>query len=216
MNYETARQQMLSQQIRAWDVLDQQVLDTLKHTPRELFVPEGERDLAFADTEIPLQQGQCMMAPKVEARLLQELAIGPDDQALEIGTGSGYLTACLGRMAHSVTSLEIFSDLSAAAETNLHAVDINNVELRTEDATGANFDQKFDVIAVTASVPAVTEQFTTLLKPGGRLFIVVGRTPVMQAMLIRLLDDGSLMEKSLFETMLTPMISAHVNEPFVL
>jgi len=207
---------MLSQQIRAWDVLDQQVLETLRNTPRELFVPAGDRDLAFADIELPLPHGQSMMTPKVEARLLQELAIRPDDSALEIGTGSGYLAACLGQLATQVTSLEIFPDLSALAAENLQNAGIRNVELRVEDATEANFDRKFDVIAITASVPVLTGQFTGLLNPGGRLFIVVGRAPIMQAMLIRLLDDGSLVEKSLFETLLTPMINATVNEAFVL
>jgi protein-L-isoaspartate(D-aspartate) O-methyltransferase len=207
---------MLSQQIRAWDVLDQRVLETLKDAPRELFVPESDRDLAFADIEIPLAHGQYMMAPKVEARLLQELAIEPDDDVLEIGTGSGYLSACLGRLARSVISLEIFPDLSAAAASKLRATATHNVELRTEDAMAASFDRKFDVVAVTASVPTMTRQFTRLLKPGGRLFVVVGRPPVMQAMSIRLLEDGSLTEKSLFETLLTPMINAELAEPFVL
>jgi len=216
MNYETARNQMLSQQIRAWDVLDQQVLDTLRNTPRELFVPEKDRDLAFADIEMPLPHGQCMMAPKVEARLLQELAIGPQDAALEIGSGSGYLTACLAKLAHSVTSLEYFADLSALAGSNLHNAGVHNVELRVDDATQASFDRKFDVIAVTAAVPVLTGQFSGLLNPGGRLFVVVGRAPVMQAMLIRLLADGSVVEKSLFETLLTPMINAPSNEAFVL
>lgn len=207
---------MLSQQIRAWDVLDQRVLDTLKSTPRELFVPESERDFAFADMEIPLAHGQCMMGPKVEARLLQELAVEPDDAVLEIGTGSGYLAACLGRMARSVCSLEIFPDLSAAAGMKLQLAGIDNVELRAEDATLASFDRKFDAIAVTASVPSLTGQFTGLLRPGGRLFIVVGHAPIMQAMQVRLLDDGSLIEKSLFETLLTPMINAPQTEAFVL
>jgi protein-L-isoaspartate(D-aspartate) O-methyltransferase len=216
MNYETARRQMLSQQIRAWDVLDQRVLETLKDAPRELFVPESDRDLAFADIEIPLAHGQYMMTPKVEARLLQELAIEPDDDVLEIGTGSGYLSACLGRLARSVISLDIFPDLSSAAASKLRATAAHNVELRTEDAMTASFDRKFDVVAVTASVPTMTRQFTRLLKPGGRLFVVVGRPPVMQAMSIRLLEDGSLTEKSLFETLLTPMINAELAEPFVL
>jgi protein-L-isoaspartate(D-aspartate) O-methyltransferase len=216
MNYETAREQMLSQQIRTWDVLDQRVLDALRETPRETFVPESDRDLAFADTEVPLPHGQCMMSPKVEARLLQELAIDPTDVALEIGTGSGYLTACLSRLAASIVSLEIFPDLSEAAGAKLRQAGIANVELRDEDATEATFDRKFDVIAVTASLPVLTERFVQLLKPEGRLFIVIGRPPVMEATLVRQHGDGSFTEKSLFEMLLTPMINGDQPEPFVL
>jgi protein-L-isoaspartate(D-aspartate) O-methyltransferase len=216
MNYETARRQMLNQQVRTWDVLDERVLETLRETPRELFVPESERDLAFADTEVPLAHGQSMMAPKVEARLLQELAIEPTDSALEIGTGSGYLSACLGRLAERLVSLEIFADLSEIAGNRLDQVGVRNVVLKDEDATQAQFDSKFDVIAITASLPALTESFIQLLNPEGRLFVVVGRAPVMQALLVRKHADGSWTEKSLFETMLTPMINADVREPFVL
>jgi protein-L-isoaspartate(D-aspartate) O-methyltransferase len=216
MNYETARRQMLSQQIRTWDVLDERVLNTLKTTPREAFVPETERDLAFADTEIPLPHGQCMMAPKVEARLLQELFVEPTDSALEIGTGSGYLAACLGRLAASVVSLELFADLSEAAGDKLERIGIDNVELKDEDATQASFDSRFDIIAITASLPVLSERYIRLLKPDGRLFAVVGRPPVMEAVLVRMHPDGSWTEKSLFETMLTPMINAGEPEPFVL
>lgn len=216
MNYETARRQMLNQQVRTWDVLDERVLEILRETPRELFVPDSERDLAFADTEIPLAHGQSMMAPKVEARLMQELAIDPTDSVLEIGTGSGYLTACLGRLAERLVSLEIFPDLSAIAADRLDQIGIRNIVLRDEDATQARFDGRFDAIAITASVPGLPEKFVQLLNPEGRLFVVVGRPPVMQAILVRRHADGSCTEKSLFETMLTPMINAEVREPFVL
>jgi protein-L-isoaspartate(D-aspartate) O-methyltransferase len=216
MNFEAARQQMLSQQIRTWDVLDERVLETLRATHREAFVPETERDLAFADIEIPLGHGQCMMAPKVEARLLQELAIEQTDRALEIGTGSGYLAACLARLADSVVSLEIFSDLCESAGKRLEQAGIENVELWNQDAMKADFDAGFDAIAVTASLPVMAERFINLLNPGGRLFVVVGRPPVMQAILVRKHADGSWAENSLFETMLTPMINADRPEPFVL
>jgi protein-L-isoaspartate(D-aspartate) O-methyltransferase len=216
MNYETARRQMLSQQIRTWDVLDERVLDVLGRTPREAFVPESERDLAFADTEIPLPHGQCMMAPKVEARLLQELAITADDRVLEIGTGSGYLTACLGRLAAQVVSVEIFPDLSRAAAQRLAQLDLANTELREEDALLAKLETGYDCVAVTASVPRLMERFIQVLNPGGRLFIVVGRPPVMEAILVTRHADGTWTEKSLFETLLTPMIHADAPEPFVL
>jgi protein-L-isoaspartate(D-aspartate) O-methyltransferase len=216
MNYETARQQMLSQQIRTWDVLDPRVLDVLRDTPREAFVPEAWRDLAFADTEVPLAHDQMMMSPKVEARLLQELAIEPTDAALEIGTGSGYLAACLGRLAATVVSLEIFPDLSQDAAAKLQQAGISNVELEEGDATQTAFDRKFDAIAVTASVPRLADRFIQLLKPDGRLFVVIGHPPVMEATLIRLHADGSFSEKRLFEMMLTPMINAAQPETFVL
>ena len=216
MNYETARRQMLTQQIRTWDVLDDRVLDVVGTTPREAFVPESDRDLAFADIEVPLAHGQCMMQPKVEARLLQELRIEATDYALEIGTGSGYLAACLGRLADHVVSIEIFPDLSDVATAKLERIGIDNVDLRVEDATRADFDDKFDVVAVTASVPRIEDRFIQLLKPDGRMFIVVGRPPVMEAKLVKMHADGSWTEQSLFDTMLTPMINADQSEPFVL
>lgn len=216
MNYEAARRQMLSQQIRTWDVLDERVLDTLRDTPREAFVPEAERDLAFADIEVPLPHGQSMMSPKVEARLLQALAIEPTDSALEIGTGSGYVAACLGRLAETVLTLEIFADLGEAAGLKLRRHGIHNVEIRDEDATRARLDEGFDVIAITASLPALSERYIKLLNPEGRLFVVVGRPPVMEALLVRMHADGSWTEESLFETMLTPMINADEPETFVL
>jgi protein-L-isoaspartate(D-aspartate) O-methyltransferase len=216
MNFETMRQQMLHQQIRTWDVLDEHVLKVLSSTPREAFVPDTEQDLAFADTEIPLPHGQCMMAPKVEARLLQDLAIEPGDRALEIGTGSGYVTACLAHLAASVVSYEIFDDLSRTAGARLQKLGIGNVELKAEDAMAANVDERFDVIAVTASMPTLTDRFINLLKPGGRLFIVIGRPPIMEATLVRLHPDGSWTDTGLFETLLTPMIHADQPAPFVL
>ena len=216
MNFEIARRQMLSQQIRTWEVLDSRVLTVLAATPREEFVPEKERELAFADTEIPLPHGQCMMAPKVEARLLQELAIQPSDSALEIGTGSGYFAACMGRLARRVQSMEIFGDLCSGARDNLERTGIENVDVINDDAMRAIFDSRFDVVAVTAAVPSLGERFVRLLNPGGRLVIVVGRPPVMEAVLVRKDSDGRTTEKSLFETLLTPMINADQPRPFVL
>ena len=216
MNFEIARRQMLAQQIRAWEVLDSRVLSVLEATQREDFVPEKERDLAFADTEIPLAHGQCMMAPKVEARLLQELAIQPSDSAFEVGTGSGYFAACMGRLARHVQSMEIFGDLCSSAREKLARAGIDNVEVINDDAMRATFDARFDVVAVTAAVPTLGERFVRLLKPGGRLVIVVGRPPVMEALLVRKDGNGGVTEKSLFETLLTPMINADQPKPFVL
>jgi protein-L-isoaspartate(D-aspartate) O-methyltransferase len=216
MNYEAARQQMLTQQIRAWDVLDERVLGAVGGTPREMYVPESERDLAFADAEIPLSHGQYMMTPKVEARLLQALRIAESDTVFEIGTGSGYLAACLSRLASRVVSLEIFPDLSAEAATRLEQGGIRNVELAIGDAMQTLPEARFDAIAVTASMPRLPERLIKLLKPGGRLFAVIGRAPVMEARLVELHAEGRWTEQSLFETLLTPMIHADQAEPFVL
>jgi protein-L-isoaspartate(D-aspartate) O-methyltransferase len=154
MDFEQARHNMIEQQVRPWDVLDQRVLDVMTTLPREAFVPEQYRALAFADISIPLGQDQVMMSPKLEGRLLQTLDIKPDDTVLEIGTGSGYLTACLASLGQHVTSWEIFPELSAAAKARLAGQDIGNVTLEVGDATREIADEvRYDVIAVTGSVP---------------------------------------------------------------
>jgi protein-L-isoaspartate(D-aspartate) O-methyltransferase len=216
MNLEAARAQMVGQQIRAWEVLDDRVLEAIAQTPRERFVPEGYRDLAFADTEIPLAHGQAMLAPKIEGRLLQALAIEPPDEVLEIGTGTGFLTACLARLAERVYSVDIFPEFVASARANLAAVGLDNVELETADALQIDLPGRFDAVAVTGSMPALDDRFIRMLRPNGRLFVVVGRAPVMEARLITLLPTGGTTSQSLFETVLSPLINAERPEPFVL
>jgi len=215
MDIETARQQMLGQQLRAWDVLDERVLATLRETPREHFVPAAFRDLAFADMEIPLGHGQVMMAPKIEGRLLQALDLEPTDRVLEVGTGSGYLTACLARLADRVQSVDYYSDFVEAARPKLAQLSID-ADVQTADAMTLTYSGEFDAIAVTGSVPELDEHFIRMLRPGGRLFIVVGRLPVMEARLIRMHANQRWSEESLFETVLTPLINAERPEPFVL
>lgn len=216
MNLETARTQMLGQQVRAWDVFDERVLNAMRETPRERYVPESQRDLAFVDTEIPLGHGQFMMAPKVEGRLLQALRLEPTDEVLEVGTGSGYLTACLARLAGHVKSVDIFPDFVAAARKTLAEDGITNVDLHTADALTLSHRAEFDAIAVTGSVPQVDDHFVRMLRPDGRLFIVVGRPPVMEARLITMRANGQWTEESLFETYLTPLLNVEQPEPFVL
>jgi protein-L-isoaspartate(D-aspartate) O-methyltransferase len=216
MNFEVARAQMLGQQIRAWEVLDDRVLRALEQTPRERFVPEEYRDLAFADTEIPLAHGQSMLAPKIEGRLLQALQIEPIDDVLEVGTGSGFLAAALARLAQRVVSVDIFPEFIAAARTKLAAENLRNVELRTADALSLELPGRFDAIAVTGSVPELDDYFIRMLRPMGRLFVVVGRAPVMEARLITLNANGDSATESLFETVLIPLINAERPEPFVL
>jgi len=215
LNIEMARRQMLGQQIRAWDVFDERVLATLEQTPREDFVPAAYRELAFADMEIPLGHGQVMMAPKIEGRLLQALALEPTDRVLEVGTGSGYLTACLARLADRVTSVEYYADFVEAARNKLARLSID-ADVQTADAMTLRYSGEFDAIAVTGSVPELDEHFIRMLRPGGRLFIVVGRAPVMEARLVRMHDNGRWSEESLFETVITPLINAERPEPFVL
>lgn len=216
INIEMARQQMLGQQLRAWDVLDDRVLSAVEQVPREHFVPPRFRDLAFADTEIPLAHGQRMMAPKIEGRLLQALSLDPSDRVLEVGTGSGYLTACLAKLAGQVVSVDYFDDLVETARNNLSAMPGLDIELRTADAMSLECPGEFDAIAVTGSVPELDEHFVRMLRPGGRLFIVAGRAPVMDALLVTMHHGGRWTEESLFETVLTPLINAERPEPFVL
>jgi protein-L-isoaspartate(D-aspartate) O-methyltransferase len=216
MNFETARTQMLDQQVRAWEVLDDRVLSTMRDTPRELFVPEDDRELAFADTEIPLGHGQFMFAPKIEGRTLQALQIEPGDEVLEVGAGSGYVTACLARLASHVTSVDIFPDFVARAQERLADLDIRNVDLSMADGMALSFASRFDAIAVTGSLPAFTDHFVRMLKPRGRLFVVVGRAPVMEARIVTMYSGGQWTQKGLFETFLTPLLNAEKPEPFVL
>jgi protein-L-isoaspartate(D-aspartate) O-methyltransferase len=216
MNFEVARTQMLGQQLRAWEVLDDRVLRAFAETPRENFVPPEYRDLAFADAEIPLGHGQTMLAPKVEGRILQALQVEPIDEVLVVGTGSGYLAACLARLAKRVTSVDIFPDFGTAAAPKIAACGIHNVELKTADALTLAHRAQFDAIAVTGSVPILDEHFVKMLRPQGRLFIVVGREPAMEAQLITLQPNGASTTSSLFETVLAPLINAERPEPFVL
>ena len=216
MNFDVARTQMLGQQLRAWEVLDDRVLRAFAETPRENFVPREYRDLAFADAEIPLSLGQTMLAPKVEGRVLQALQVEPIDEALIVGTGSGYLAACLARLAKRVTSVDIFPEFATAAAPKLAACGIRNVQLQTADALSLAHRGQFDAIAVTASVPTLDEHFVSMLRPQGRLFIVVGRKPAMEARLITLRPDGTTTTDGLFETVLAPLINAERPEPFVL
>ena len=213
---EQARFNMIEQQIRTWDVLDQRVLDVMKSVPREQFVPEHYRSLAFADTNIPLGHDQVMMAPKLEGRLLQALAITPDDSVLEIGTGSGYLTACLARLGKQVTSIDITADFTTAAAAKLEAQGISNVTLETLDAAeGIESDQRYDVIAVTGSLPLLQQQFQKNLAVGGRLFIITGSLPIMEANLITRVEENHWSSECLLETCIPPLLHAARPQAFV-
>ena len=217
IDIEQARFNMIEQQVRPWDVLDQRVLDVMSATPREDFVPERYRSLAFADINIPLGHDQVMMAPKTEGRLLQVLDVQAGDSVLEIGTGSGYLTACLSRLGNHVTSIEIFPEFREAAAAKLAAHGFRNVTLRDADAAnGIGSDTRYDVIAVTGSLPLVQRQFHDNLAVGGRLFVIAGIPPVMEALLITRIDERNWSRESLFETSLPPLLHAMQPQRFVL
>ncbi len=213
---EQARFNMIEQQVRPWDVLDPKVLDTMNTVPREQFVPERYRSLAFADTSIPLGHDEVMMPPKLEGRLLQALAITPTDRILEIGTGSGYLTACLARLGQHVTSYDIHADFTAAAGEALRAQSIDNVSLVTADvASGIDSDERFDVIAVTGSIPVLQRQFFDNLAIGGRLFVISGELPIMEACLITRVDETNWARESLLETCMPPLQNAAQPQEFI-
>ena len=207
MNTDFARQQMVDQQVRAWDVLDAGILNVLRMVPREQFVPTGFEALAFADTEIPIGHGQSMMTPTMEGRVLQALKVGPSASVLEIGTGSGFLTACLARLAEKVTSIDIHEDFLKAAVANLEDSGIFNVELLTMDATQELPDEKFDAIAVTGSLQDFDPRFVTALNPDGKLFVVVGDAPAMDVRVVRRTGDNDWQTESLFETELAPLVN---------
>jgi protein-L-isoaspartate(D-aspartate) O-methyltransferase len=216
MNIEQARFNMIEQQIRPWDVLDQQVLDLLIRIPREEFVPSHLRALAFTDTALPLGKGVKMMEPKLEGRLLQALAIQPTDKALEIGSGSGYLTALLAGLARKVVSVEIDEALHSAAKARLEQHQINNVNLHLGDAAnGWNAERPYDVIAVTGSVASIPQGLKDNMEVGGRMFIVVGKAPPMQAILVQRLSFNEWRETVLFETSLPPLQGLAQEEKFV-
>ena len=209
MNFDRARHNMVEQQVRPWEVLDSSVLGLLETLHREDFVPVRHRKLAFADMCIPLGHDQIMMKPVVEGRMLQSLAIQPDETVLEIGTGSGWITACLSRLAKRVVSVELYEDFSAAVSRSLKEKEIENVELETGDVMrGWQPEQAHDVLVVTGSVESIPEQFRGWVNPGGRMFIVQGQAPAMEATLCTRLNVSDWREESLFETDLPRLIHA--------
>jgi len=207
---------MVEQQIRPWDVLDANVLEACARVPRELFVPPAYRRLAFCDTTIDLGHGQSMMSPKVEARLLQALDVRATDRVLEIGTGSGYLTALLGTLGAHVTSIEYFEDLAARALDNLRRSGFaGNSKVHVGDGIdGWRTAEPYDVIVVTGSVAARRPVIEQQLGINGRLFVVVGVAPVMEALLVTRLDRDIWSSECLFETELTPLIGAATKPEF--
>lgn len=209
MNLEQTRLNMVAQQIRTWNVLDDNVLDLLYKIKREEFVPAENRAMAFVDMEIPLGYGQVMLTPKMEARIVQELHIKKTDKILEVGSGSGYLTALLADQGAHVFSVEIIPELKTLAENNLKTHEITNVTMELGDAArGWSKNEPYDVIVLTASTPVLPDAFQKSLSQGGRLFAIVGEDPVMEALLITCISPGEFTITKLFETSTPPLINA--------
>ncbi len=190
MDYAKAREMMVEQQVRPWDVLDLRVLDVLSALPREAFVAETHRALAYADIQLPIGHGETMWKPVLEGRALQALALDPGDEVLEIGTGSGFFAACLGSLARDVVSLERHADLADAAAARLQAQAFANVDVVCADAYAWGTGRRFDAVCVTGAVSEIPPRFLQWLRPGGRLFVVRGRAPSMEAVLLHADADG--------------------------
>lgn len=212
LNVEQARFNMIEQQIRPCEVFEGRVLDLLKHVRREHFVPNGMKEMAFADMEIPLGFGVSMWQPKLEGRTVQELHLTRNDHVLEVGTGSGYLTALLSALAGHVTSVEIVPQLSAAAKQNLAAIRRDNITLEVGDAShGWGGGVSYDAIVLTGSTPVLPEEFQNRLNVGGRLFAIVGDAPVMRAKLITCIAPDTFETVNIMETCVTPL--QHAQQP---
>jgi protein-L-isoaspartate(D-aspartate) O-methyltransferase len=214
MDIEQARFNMVEQQIRTWEVLDQDVLDLLLAVRREEFVPAAYRLLAFADLEIPLRPGASMWAPKMEARVLQDLKLESGESVLEIGTGSGYFTALLAGMGARVTSVEIDSTLAADARVKLAGAGASGIELEVGDGARGWGSATYDAIVLTGSTPVLPDRFVEQLNPGGRVFAVVGEAPAMTARIVSWVAPGALTSRTLFETVLRPLANAAVAAHF--
>ncbi|MGB6605241.1 MAG: protein-L-isoaspartate O-methyltransferase [Steroidobacteraceae bacterium] len=210
-----AREQMVEQQVRAWEVLDARVLSILRQVPRELFVPSGQSFAAFADVQVPLPCGQHMLRPSLAGRLLQALQLTAGERVLEVGTGSGFISACLRAAGTRVRTLEIFAELADLASANLAALGMSDVEVVNADALGAAGGLRFAAIAVTGSLPEYQPCFERQLEIGGRLFVVVGEPPVMDARLVRRVSESAWTTQSLFETVVDPLENAPRRPAFV-
>ncbi|GMR17652.1 MAG: protein-L-isoaspartate O-methyltransferase [Gammaproteobacteria bacterium] len=215
-NIDIARYNMVEQQIRPWEVLDQKILDLLSGSPRQDYVPDAYKSMAYVDIDIPLGYGQVMMAPKLEARILQAPEIRPDDRILEVGTGSGHLTSLLASLGDHVYSVERVPELKDLAEKNLTGHNITNVTLETGDAAnGWDSHEPYDVIVITGSLPSIPEGFRQSLAIGGRMVAIVGRSPVMEVKLVKRIDKDNWTESSLFETDLPPLDNTQKPDSFV-
>lgn len=209
MNFEQARRNMVEQQVRPWEVLDARVLALFEKIQREDFVPVRYRKMAFADMHVPLDHGEVMMKPVVEGRMLQAVDVQADESVLEIGTGSGFITACLAHLAKEVVTVDIHASFVEGAGRRLREQHVDNVELANGDVmSGWQPERAHDVVVVTGAVPEIPEAFTGWVNPGGRLFCIVGESPAMEAVLLTRLDATEWRRESLFETDLPYLLNA--------
>lgn len=215
MNLETARQQMIGQQLRAWDVLDDRVLAVMARIPRESFVAPGWQALAYADIAVPVGAGRRLPPPKLQGRALQALGPRQHETVLEVGCGSGYLSACLARLAAQVIAVEWRPELAAAARRNLATLGIDNVTVLEGDGLALEFPGRFDVVCVNGSLPAPRPELERLLEVGGRLFVVVGHPPVMTARRVTRTGESEWLRENLFETCLPALEQAQSATEFV-
>lgn len=200
LDFELARHSMVEQQVRPWEVLDPRVLDALTRVRREEFVAPRHRKLAFADMSLPLEHGEVMLKPIVEGRLLQSLELQPEHEVLEIGTGSGFVTACLAQLCRAVVSIDVHADFVERARARLQSLEITSARLETADALTYKPGRTFDAVAVTGAVAAIPAQFKEWVAPGGRLFVIRGESPVQEAVVLTRVGDSDWREESLFET----------------
>lgn len=216
MDTKQARINMLKQQLRTSYVLDQKILDLVAKTPREDFVPPAYKEFAFADMNIPLGHGQVMFSPQEEALVLQALNIHSQDVILEIGTGSGYMTALLARLGRLVYSLDIFPEFCATAQLNLAKHKVENVNVINADgALGWSEQMPYDVIVITGALEFLPHNFREFLRPGGRIFVIIGQAPAMEAVLLTYTQQGEWKQEKLFETVVPSLINAKEISPFV-
>ncbi len=206
-NYAKARELMVEQQIRPWDVLSMRVLDVLSVVPREQFMPAAHRTLAYADVSLPLSHGEFTLKPVIEGRILQALDLGPHDDVLVIGTGSGYLTACMAHLAREVVSLERHQDIALHARAALAAYGVRNARVEHVDAFSWQSDRRFNAVCISGAVAQLPERFLGWLRPGGRMFVVQGHAPAMSATLVHADVNGARTE-SLFETDIPYLVGA--------
>ena len=214
MQTEFARAQMITQQVRAWDVLDPRVLDAMRRTPREFFVPERYAGVAFADTDIPLAPGQHMLPPKIVGRLLQALAAAPGMRALVVGCGTGFVPACLSAMGASVRAIEIRPELTQAAQRNLKRSGFGQVEVVTGDTFNLDIGQGYALIAVCGALPLYDDRFARALAVGGKLFVVAGASLPQEALLVTRTAEQTWNSEALFETAIDPLEHAAWPERF--
>ena len=217
MNFQQARHNMIEQQLRTWNILDTRVLNVVDTLARDQFVPEGYQNLAYADIQIPLGHGQKMLTPMMEAKILQVLDIQADEHIMEVGTGSGYTTACMAALGKQVTSIEIHPEILTQAQKNLAAAGITNITLQAADLASCSLSKgMFDAIAITGSIPFYNNELRENLNIGGRLFVVTGEEPRMEAKLITRSSENSWDEQVLFETNIPGLVGFEPRKDFTL